>query len=481
MSGLLTPPPRPRGGARRARTAPARRLLRLAERRQPDPPGVEPDAPPAAGCANGGEPAPRIAGAVLTLVAVVYPILGAAAPKGLAPLFLAAGALALFDPAVRRRLRAWVAAPRPGASFPLALAAGLAWLLATAIWALEPATSARLWPSLAVMSALGLALVAAGGVLDPRRSARIALLAAVGATAFAAFVAGEMETSGRITRALVAAWNQTTPWYSPMPTYANLLGPASATLAILAWPAAFALWRRSPWIGAAFVAAMAFVLLTQTMLASFVAFVAGVLAGALVWLWRRRGAMLVAAGIALANIALFVAAPLIVARIDSGALSLDLSASWIQRLYILAFALDRIAEHPVLGWGLDAARAVGRGVAGPYPGTSALPLHPHNLWAQIWLEAGAIGVALAAWLVWRVLAACARAGASPIARAAATGLAVTYLMIGNISYGAWQNWWLAVAWLGAALMAAATAGEGAAAPPSPPRPADRRARGGEGP
>jgi len=413
---------------------------------------------------------------VLAVVALAYPILGAAAPKGLAALFLAAGVVVLFDPAIRRRLRG-----HPARAFPVALGLGLAWLLATAIWALEPGTSARLWLSLAVMSGLGLALIAASSALDASQGARVARLVAIGAVAFAAFFAVETATGGWITRALVTTWNRATPWHSPMPTPANLLGPASAALAILAWPAALALYRRSPWIGAAFVAAMTVVLLAQTMFASFVAFAAGIVVGALVWAWGRRGAMLAIAGIALVNLALFVAAPVIVARIDAGALALDVSTSWIQRLYILAFALERIAEHPILGWGLDAARAIGRGVAGPYPGTAALPLHPHNLWAQIWLEAGAVGVGLGAWLVWLILAACARAGKTPAARACATGLAVTYLAIGNISYGAWQNWWLAIAWLGAALMIASVAGEGAAAPPPPPRPSNHRARDGEAP
>ena len=406
-------------------------------------------------------------------------MLGAAAPKGLGALCMAAGALVLLDPAVRRRLRGWLATRRR-AAFPVALGLGLAWLLAAASWAPEPLSSAHLWLSVAVMSGLGLALVAAARALDASRSARVSLLAAVGAVAFAAFFAIEVTTGGWITRALVATWNRATPWYSPMPTAADLLGPASAALAILAWPAGLAIRRRSAWIGAVFVAALAVILLAQTMLASFVAFAAGIVAGAVVWAWGRRGAALVIAGIALVNLVLFIAAPMIVARIDAGAITPDVSTSWIQRLYILSFTLDRIAEHPILGWGFDAARSVGKAVAGPYPGTPAIPLHPHNLWAQLWLETGAIGVGLGGWLVWSILSACARVGATPAARAYATGLAVTFLGIGNISYGAWQNWWLAIAWLGAALMAATAAGEGAA-PRPPPQASDRRARGGEGP
>lgn len=44
--------------------------------------------------------------------------------------------------------------------------------------------------------------------------------------------------------------------------------------------------------------------------------------------------------------------------------------------------------------------------------------------------------------------------ASGRGRAAAAAAAVaTYLLIGNISYGMWQNWWLALAWLNAGFLA----------------------------
>ena len=42
-------------------------------------------------------------------------------------------------------------------------------------------------------------------------------------------------------------------------------------------------------------------------------------------------------------------------------------------------------------------------------------------------------------------------GVLSVAAAAAT--VATYLLIGNISYGMWQNWWLVIAWLNAAFLA----------------------------
>ena len=39
-----------------------------------------------------------------------------------------------------------------------------------------------------------------------------------------------------------------------------------------------------------------------------------------------------------------------------------------------------------------------------------------------------------------------------------------YLLIGNISYGMWQNWWLAMAWLSAGFLAVMMTSEDAEDP-----------------
>jgi O-antigen ligase len=68
-----------------------------------------------------------------------------------------------------------------------------------------------------------------------------------------------------------------------------------------------------------------------------------------------------------------------------------------------------------------------------------LPLHPHNNALQVWLELGAVGAVLAAALVALLMLA---AGASPVAPAA-LGAAVAGAITGQLSFGAWQAWWIA--------------------------------------
>lgn len=123
------------------------------------------------------------------------------------------------------------------------------------------------------------------------------------------------------------------------------------------------------------------------------------------------------------------------------------------RLLIWDFTAERIAERPVLGWGMDSSRAIPGGTERTSQDTRSafgltahgahhwfihqqmLPLHPHNLALQIWLELGAIGAALMALL----LALAALACRSP----AACGAFAAGLVIAMLSYGMWQYWWVA--------------------------------------
>jgi O-antigen ligase len=116
-----------------------------------------------------------------------------------------------------------------------------------------------------------------------------------------------------------------------------------------------------------------------------------------------------------------------------------LPASWDARLTIWSFAANRIAERPFLGWGLDASRT--------WP--DYVPLHTHDAALQIWLELGMPGVLLVCGFLLILFRCIARApegrGYMGVAAAAAT----TYLIIGALSFGVWQHWWIGLGFLAA--------------------------------
>lgn len=146
--------------------------------------------------------------------------------------------------------------------------------------------------------------------------------------------------------------------------------------------------------------------------------------------------------------------------------------SWQARLAIWDYTAQRIAERPLTGWGLDSARGFQEPIVVAGIEQPAIPLHPHHMPLQIWLELGAVGAALAALTL--ALAAWAWA-ARPRARGAAfaaAGAIGAGLVYAHVSYGVWQEWWIAAQFLAA--MACVVAARGAAPKgaeePAPPRP-----------
>ena len=87
--------------------------------------------------------------------------------------------------------------------------------------------------------------------------------------------------------------------------------------------------------------------------------------------------------------------------------------------------------------------------------TRGIPLHPHSGSLQIWLETGAVGAALGALAL--VIGGVAMSRALAHRRAAAGAACATLVSFGfiaNVSYGIWQEWWVATALIAAAAVSA---------------------------
>lgn len=120
-------------------------------------------------------------------------------------------------------------------------------------------------------------------------------------------------------------------------------------------------------------------------------------------------------------------------------LEADVSLSWSQRMGYWRHAADWIADHPLRGWGLDASRMFAPGIK----------LHPHDAALQVWLELGLIG-AMAAAVFWCVVIARQSGPRRDAGRAAGAATAGAYLVFSAVSFGVWQEWWLAVGAVAAA-------------------------------
>jgi O-antigen ligase len=389
-------------------------------------------------------------GLVLGIVAVVLPPLAVIFPLALAPLQgIAALAVLLAD---FRRVRAGIAALAPLAGLFAALAA---WATASALWSILPEHSLLEGLRFFAISAAGLILLGAAAQLTSHESRRLGRLLAAGVAAAALLIGVEWLEGGVLYKLLH-------PARAAQPFYMTRLDRGAVTLVLALFPALIGLRRKiGPAVALAIVAGVAVYLVPSqaALLALFAGFIVFALA------WRLPRFIATALGIALmaATVALPVAIPS-----QNGIVALQHNAPWIKysgihRLLIWRFTSDRIAERPLLGWGMDASRGLPGGqvdLATAVPGihlapySVALPLHPHDAALQWRVELGIPGTLLALaivlWGLWRV--GWAR-HLSPGRRAAMLGWAAAALIVASLGYGIWQAWWLACLWFTVALQA----------------------------
>jgi exopolysaccharide production protein ExoQ len=382
---------------------------------------------------------PAIADTVLVAAAAAMPLVAVLAPNGLAVVLAAAGAgLAFCDPETRRL-----------AGVPRAISAIFASLLALALascwWAPDPLEALDGIARLTAAGLAGLVVLSKARRLDADGSRRLQRALLGGFVAGLAVLLLEMASR----YALQPQNSLFVHLFGAPAAYDAYLNRSKTVLALL-FPLVLAIaWRRfGPLAAAALAACCA------------VAFVVGEsLTAALALATALGGAAafgIVGPRIAAAALAAFVfAAPLATAlpALDALAHRRDLTMSIYHRASIWQFVGTRIADKPVLGWGMHASRTMpgGHDTIG---GTAELiPLHPHNAPLQIWLELGGIGAALMAALLGFLAINCS---GPPVRRIVLGATLVTAIAIASLSYGLWQGWWFATLWLLAAMAAAAS-------------------------
>ncbi|MFN9032452.1 MAG: O-antigen ligase family protein [Alphaproteobacteria bacterium] len=358
---------------------------------------------------------------------VLTPLLGWAGSLGFAPAVALAGLLTALSVRIRTEDRALL----------LALFTALVWACASAFWSpwrpadLDEQTGLKLVFMLALY---GCAVSAARAVPEARLPKLLSGLATA-AGVLALFLLFEALTSAAGYKVLLGLIGQ-----AVRPDYAiKNVAQGLYVLTLLAPPALAAVSGRTRWIlglvlGAGIIGPALVFGYDAPLLALACAILAAGLVLGLPSLAPRLLAGLSAGGVLLAPV---LAKGAFALGLDERIAPL-LSESWLQRLGYWGKAVDWIWARPLPGWGLDASRAFGPGIQ----------LHPHNAPLQIWMELGLIG-AVAAAIVWAsIFSGLSRPVRTPAA-AAATATAVAYLIFGAVSFGVWQEWWLALGALSA--------------------------------
>ena len=362
----------------------------------------------------------------LGITAVLFFPLLVLAPRGIAPLASIAGLLGvgLLVATNRRSLL------NPVLSVPaVLLAAIVVWGIVSAAWSPDPPRSLDQGLRLTGLLITVVAMAAAFFVSATRR---LMLLLFAGFVVAIAMAVVDLATGGALSRP-----------FSDRVYQPAWLNQASVAFAILLLPTAAALfmsgYRLTSLLFAA-VCAVTILILAGT--AAKAALAAG-LPWALACYWRRARVVRIAAAL---SVLVVVTAPLTFARIERVPALANMvdrvKYSGGHRVLIWSFVGDRIAEHPLRGWGLDASRAIPGGRDLIRPGETWLPLHPHNAPLQIWLELGVPGVVLFGLLGGWLWLAVGNTQWPRLYAAAACGGLATAFVASAATYGIWQEWWL---------------------------------------
>ena len=381
--------------------------------------------------------------ALICLPILALPLVAVLAPHGLVVVFAASALIALASAPVRAEVAALL---RPS---PMTTVLGLSllWMLAASFWSPDTGQSLRLWASVTAIFVGGLVLLAAARGLTPGE-ARMATGALAGA---GVLLVGLIAVEIAFDNALVRAARELIRYQGDAVTVNNING-ATALLAVLGAPLAFAVHERIARLAGLAVAAGAIIVLWfAPMEAALAAILAASLTVALAFRWPRPVLAVIMGAFAVG----LVFAPLIPHYLLGAVLGGDgaeiLPSAWRHRVLIWQFVAERIGERPLLGWGFDAARDIpGKGDL-LFEGAPALPLHPHNGALQLWLELGPLGALLAVALALLVLGRLRRT--TRVNAAIGAGVVAAWATFALVSYGAWHNWWLVVPWIGAAVSA----------------------------
>lgn len=391
----------------------------------------------------------------LGLAALAGPIIAIYAPLGLAPLFALVCVAAL---AMGWHKRPWQRIDRP---LLIATCLILAWAAISILWTINPPQALKTLVGVTGIFCGGLILVTLANELNSVqcRRVRLALVSGVGL----ALLLLTVELAGFGPGAQV--WKARK--IANMPYYLRL-GRGLTVTQVLLPLAILAAWRMKWRYGVWGLAILGVIppIMGHTMAAK----VALLTSAAIVVLafWSRR----LPAFSALAMIIILALFPLLSQAPDGHATG---QWGWLpntahHRLTIWRFTAGKTLEHPVTGWGLDAARDIPDAerieiyrnknlVETTSLNEQMLPLHPHNVSGHIWLELGGIGVIMLAGLI-ALAASRIQAQEHRVTCGLLTCCITSAFAISSVSYGIWQSWWLATLWFAAALSLASGKGDG---------------------
>jgi exopolysaccharide production protein ExoQ len=400
----------------------------------------------------------RVIGVVASLI---FPV-AMYAPKGLAPLLAITALLILV-----LEFRAVGQALRENPSLWVIIGVLPVLGLVSALWSLNRPDSLHMSFVLLLTISGGIVLILAARLLSAREVERFKRWFLVSSAIWTVLLFVELLSGGAVIIFIRDLINYPFPEMShPRQSFNSVM----SVFSLLAWPVL--LLAKKPNSNIFLVAALIGIgaaLVLSDAKAPAAGVVAGGLAFTVCWFFRRYGARVLVLGIAV----LILLAPLVPAQIpDPRTTESELvtlySTPDIHRILIWNKAADHIRKKPVFGTGLDTVRSlydkktqifyrvIHRPTGKMWTFLSEpIPLHPHNAVLQVWVELGLLGALALLVILGLSTRLIRRLHLGRTSTAVSAGYLVNLIVISNLSYGAWQSWWLSGQFLTAMVLAAA--------------------------
>jgi len=282
-----------------------------------------------------------------------------------------------------------LSAPDPVLLWLACAFAGLCWV--AVIWSIVPDRSWR--GALQITGIFAASIIVLGNRLPSEHTADLLFRSMEIAFALGAVMIALDAWTGYHLQALLAAGKDT-----PATKYSR----GADYLVLIAWPLLARASSRREWLGVLLlsVSAICVLALAPSATGRLAALVGAAVLGAS-FLSRRIASSCLVAGTAV----LAVFTPLLLRALAENRsliathllLTSHLHVSGLHRLEIWDYMSARVLERPILGWGLWSSKFVPirPDELSQYVYADAHGIYPHNQWLQLWLETGAIGVALA--------------------------------------------------------------------------------------
>ena len=397
-----------------------------------------------------------ILGYLLCFIAFFAPILGFIAPKGLAPLVIIGSIFCVLIIRFQARKIRWAGLPVFMILFCFCL-----WALFSSLWSADPVSSiigsAKLFGNifsgwLLFVTIKSLSIEEANLV---RKFLSMGFFLAICIVVFEILLGAPIFSTIKgqgyyVDRVRIEQFSDIS-W----------LNSVMVVLSLFIWPVSIGLYKKI--IGSSIkiypfliiISGFSTIIILSTVTSFYsgiVAIMCGLLASFIIFIFGRRAALLSILVIAAVSLVLpfgFNVSQSPISQINS---VIDLPTSAEHRIGIWKFTSDKVLENPILGWGMNASKNIPGGKSYLFAEDGAqygraLPLHPHNVLLQIWLELGLIGIVLFVTICVFIIMISVNRLSLRFESAMMFGQFITILGISNLSFGMWQAWWLAAIWL----------------------------------